>query len=522
MTETTETTEPQTPAPFYGPAGMAVTVGAFTLARVIYLWISPLDLHPDEAQYWVWSLAPDWGYFSKPPMVAWLIAASTAFCGTGEACVKLASPLAHAVAAGFIYGAGACLYDRRVGFWAALLYLTLPGVSFSSTIISTDPPLLACWAAAFYVAVRLREGEAYSLGWWAALGLALGLGLLSKYAMAFFALGLVLWLIVTPTAMRELLGHGRGWFGLLIALTAACLLIFPNLIWNLENGFVTFAHTAANANMSFPPEFSGIDLKPRKVVEFLTSQFGVFGPLTFAVLLGFLIWPWAWVRDPRARMLATFTLASLLPILAVSLLSRAHANWAATAYVAASIWVAGTLIDKSAGRLGGVILKGSVLLHVALGVAVLGGAVGQAAPGLYWGKPVPARFEPFKYYTGWREFGERITALQEKHPGLPLLSGDRMMIASALYYVSPQPVIVQAWHASASVTDHFELTRPWKGPLGADALLLSLRGDPAPILARFRTQEPVATLTVPVATGESRTVRVFRVGGFLGYKRGQP
>jgi hypothetical protein len=290
----------------------------------------------------------------------------------------------------------------------------------------------------------------------------------------------------------------------------------------MENGFVTFAHTAANANMSVPPDVASLELKPRKAVQFLTSQFGVFGPLTFAVLLGLLIWPFSWVRDPRARMLAAFTLASLLPILAVSLLSRAHANWAATAYVAGSIWLAGTLCDKGAGWLGGVILKGSVLLHTVVAAAVLGGAVGQAAPGLYWGKPVPAKFEPFKYYTGWRALGERITALQEKHAGLPLLSGDRMMIASALYYVSPQPVIIQAWNADATVSDHFELTRPWKGPRGADALLLNLRGDPAPILERFRSHELVATLSVPVATGENRTVRVFHAKGFLGYKRGQP
>ncbi|MDH3241241.1 MAG: glycosyltransferase family 39 protein, partial [Alphaproteobacteria bacterium] len=468
--DTADTPDAPAPAPIHGPAGMALAVGAITFLRLVYLWVSPLDLHPDEAQYWSWSLALDWGYFSKPPMVAWLIAASTAFCGTAEACVRLASPLAHAVAAGFIYGAGSCLYDRRAGFWAALLYLTLPGVSFSSLLVSTDPPLLACWAAAFYVAVRLREGEAYSLGWWAALGVTLGLGLLSKYAMAFFLLGLVLWLIVTGSARRELLGHGRGWFGLLIALAAAGLLILPNLVWNLENGFVTFSHTAANANFAVPHTLAEMDLKPRKAVEFLASQLGVFGPLTLAVLLGFLIWPWSWIRDHRARMLAAFTLASLLPILAVSLLSRAHANWAATAYVAASVWVAGALCDKGAGRLGGVLLKGSILLHLAAAAAVLGGAVGQAAPGVFWGKPVPARLEPFKYYVGWRALGEKITAVQEKHPGLPLLSSDRMMIASALYYVSPQPVILLAWYPGGPVSDHYELTRPWKGPLGADAL----------------------------------------------------
>ena len=31
------------------------------------------ELYPDEAQYWLWSRTLDFGYFSKPPMVAWTI-----------------------------------------------------------------------------------------------------------------------------------------------------------------------------------------------------------------------------------------------------------------------------------------------------------------------------------------------------------------------------------------------------------------------------------------------------------------
>lgn len=499
----------------YGGFGIGVLVIAVTGLRLLYLTLSPFDLHPDEAQYWSWSLEPAWGYFSKPPMIAWVIAVATALCGEGEACIKAASPIAHGITACFVYATAACLYDRRAAFLAALLFLTLPGVSFSATIMSTDPLLLTCWAAALYIAVRLWYGEAYTLSWWMALGLALGLGLNAKYAMAYFLIGLVLWLLMVGEARRSLLGHGRGWLGLLIALTVAGLLILPNIHWNYEHGFVTFAHTAANADIS------GIELHPRKAVEFLASQLGVFGPLSFAILLGLLIWPPGWFADPPARFLVAFTLASLLPIIAVSFLSRAHANWAATAYVAASIWISGILMSPAAGAFGRFLLKFSILLHIAVAGAALGGTIGQTAPGLYWGKPLPARFEPFKYYTGWKALGDKITELQTAHPGLPLLSSDRMMVASALYYVEPKPVIIQAWHPTPEITNHFRLKRPWKGPTGASALLLSRRGDPAPVLARFDSHELLATLTVPVATGETRTVRVFHVKGFLGYKRAQ-
>ena len=47
-----------------------------TALRVVYLFTAPLDLVADEAYYWDWSRQLDWGYFSKPPLIAWIIALS--------------------------------------------------------------------------------------------------------------------------------------------------------------------------------------------------------------------------------------------------------------------------------------------------------------------------------------------------------------------------------------------------------------------------------------------------------------
>src|SRR5215210_5539626 len=47
---------------------------AATAARAIYLLIlCPYDLSPDEAHYWDWSRHLDWSYYSKGPLVAWII-----------------------------------------------------------------------------------------------------------------------------------------------------------------------------------------------------------------------------------------------------------------------------------------------------------------------------------------------------------------------------------------------------------------------------------------------------------------
>ncbi len=63
-------------------------IALLTAWRALAIAASGLDLYVDEAQYWTWSQALAWGYFSKPPMIAAVIAATTSVCGDGELCVK--------------------------------------------------------------------------------------------------------------------------------------------------------------------------------------------------------------------------------------------------------------------------------------------------------------------------------------------------------------------------------------------------------------------------------------------------
>ena len=182
----------------------ALAAGALVLGltalRVLALALSDLDLHGDEAQYWSWAQDPAFGYFSKPPMVAWIIAAATAACGDGEFCVRLASPLIHALTAGVVFVLARSLYDPRIAAWSAVTYATLPGVSFSSALISTAVPLLLFWSLALVAFVHLLRRRADAWAPALALGVALGLGLLSKYAMVYFPLCAAAYCAATPGA----------------------------------------------------------------------------------------------------------------------------------------------------------------------------------------------------------------------------------------------------------------------------------------------------------------------------------
>ena len=88
-----------------------------------------IDLYVDEAYYWGWSQNLDWGYYSKPPLIAALIAASTALLGNGLVAIKLPSLLLYPATAFALYGLGRRLYSPRVGFWAGLCFLSMPLVA---------------------------------------------------------------------------------------------------------------------------------------------------------------------------------------------------------------------------------------------------------------------------------------------------------------------------------------------------------------------------------------------------------
>ena len=58
----------------------------------------PIELSGDEAQYWDWSRHLQLSYHTKGPLIAWLIAGSTALLGDSELSIRLCSYIAHMIA----------------------------------------------------------------------------------------------------------------------------------------------------------------------------------------------------------------------------------------------------------------------------------------------------------------------------------------------------------------------------------------------------------------------------------------
>jgi len=475
-------------------AGLAVAfLVALTAWRLFVLFDHGPNLSFDEAQYWAWAKHLAFGYYSKPPLVAWAIAATTGLCGDGEACVRLTSPFAYLVAGLFVMLAGARLFGRRVGLWSGVLFASLPAASLSAMLISTDPLLLAAWAAALYALVRALQDD--RAAWWLLTGALVGVGLLAKYTMVVFVACMLVYLAWSPVRRARLASWRPA------AVVGVALLFYaPNFLWNAAHGFVSYLHTKDNANLAGPL------FHPDELIEFVGSQFVVFGPLLFAALLAVVVRPP--LRDDRMRLLLCFTVPTLAVITVQSLLSRANANWAAPAYVAATVLVAAWCVERRREWL----LKASLALHLAMAAALYNYDAALQMAGL----DGTARYDLMKRVRGWDEVGRRVSAILARHPGATLLADERKVLATLLYYVRPHPFDAIKWNPTGRIKDHYDLTTDIRRAPG-DLILITEEPNADHVARFFDTVEPLAHIVVPIHSDYARDLRAYRLAGFRGY-----
>jgi len=457
-------------------------VAALTALRLGMLWASTAGLHYDEAQYWVWAQDPAWGYFSKPPMVAWLVALAEPVCGSGAACVRSPAPLLWAGTALAIFGIGAVLFGKRVGVWAGWAALLAPGAAFSARILSTDVPLLLFWALALLAWVRLRAGG--GAGWAALLAAALGLGLLSKYAMLYFCGCVAVAAVVDPASRRALMRPAVA-----AALAVGLAALLPNVLWNLEHGGATVRHTAANASGG------GLSLGLGDGLEFLAAQFALAGPVILTGVILAAVRP----RTAETRLLLAFSLPILLVVTGVALLTRAHGNWAATALVATFVLGTAHLLKRAR--------RGWLAGGLALGAA--------AQAGLFLADANAARLmiagrAPYSVTLGWEATARAVAEAARAQGAVAVVTERRRDAAALTYHLRDADLPVLAWPGPGGVPDdHFQMSMPLTGREAGPLLVVAGCTDPGRIVAAANGVVALGPRQVATGPDETRTVWLF-------------
>ncbi|WP_315831415.1 ArnT family glycosyltransferase [Bradyrhizobium prioriisuperbiae] len=478
------------PAPFSSLALLAVLLVGLTITRLVGLRFSVVDLFYDEAQYWMWGQDLAFGYYSKPPLLAWLLAATRQVCGDAEWCIRAPAPLFHCATSLAVYFTARVLYDERTGFWASLLTALTTGITFSSRIISTDVPLLFFWTMALlayaYLLVAPRKR------WAVVLGLSIGLGLLSKYAMIYFIPGMLLAALANRRA-REIFREPHVWAGLLVG----TIVVLPNIIWNIGNSFMTFRHTGDLVlGEEFRPSIG-------RMLEFFGAQFGVFGPIVFGVMI-FATVKWR-SREliTQDRLMIAFFIVPVVLITLIAIGVHAYPNWASVSATSGLILTAALLLRI--GRRG--LLYGSLALGIVLQTALL--AMDSMATRI--ALPFLKTPNPYNRTLGWRAYAERVGQLAEE-TGTPTIANDyRGDIAALRYYWRGRPQNILSWGTSDS--PQFDVVHPLTPQATEPILFVTSCPDRDRVQPFYGSVEYLGQFTTPVGTTGRR--------GFFAYKLSQ-
>jgi len=270
-----------------------------------------LPLSADEAYYWLWSKHLAAGYYDHPPAIAWAIKAGTVLFGQTAFGVRIAGIALSFVATWLVWHSAVLLLrDKDAGPQAALLFnLTL---MVTVEMLAATPDALQMVTAAAFLWALAKVADSGDGRWWLAVGVAGGLGLLSKYSTLFLGAGALVWLIACPQ-VRHWLKSPWPYLGALVA----GLLFLPNILWNADHDWATFGFQFGRiAGHRFTLKYLG---------EFLGAEALLATPFILVLAVFGLA---AAGRKDKSRALVAFLVWPSLAYFAVHALhDRVQGNW---------------------------------------------------------------------------------------------------------------------------------------------------------------------------------------------------
>jgi hypothetical protein len=183
----------------------------------------------DELYFIICGFRPDVGYVDQPPLVPLMAAFSQTF-GISLFALRaipavfaaLTTYIASLIAVEFGGGSFAIIV-------AALVATFAPEMLAFGSRLSPDTVGMAVWPLIALLVYRISRGA--DPRWWLAVSALTALAFWSKYSVAFFAVGVVVGLLLTP--QRRVLR--TPWFAAAVALGA--VLIAPNVWWQWHYHF---------------------------------------------------------------------------------------------------------------------------------------------------------------------------------------------------------------------------------------------------------------------------------------------
>ena len=213
-------------------------------------------------------------------------------------------------------------------------------------------------------------------------------------------------------------------------------MITPNIAWNINNNWATFAHTADNAALN------RMGLNFIESLKFIGSQIIMIGPLIFLFFI--FVFVKNLINDFNTRFLLIFSLPVFIIILIESILVRANANWAAVSLISFLILFVHTIFKYSKK-----LIFINNITNFVFGLCFFF-LIGISAP-----------YGPFKKISGISSFADFLISHHNLEHINKLVISDRMMFSNLHYiFYNSEIQMYVPFTPNNKWAHHFQITNP--------------------------------------------------------------
>jgi len=181
---------------------------------------------------------PAWGYVAWPPVTPFLARVALSLFGPSLIGLRSFAVLAEGIV---MLLTGLMVRDLGGSRWAQILaavaIATTPMSIVQGGLFQYETLDYLCWVLLAFTVIRLLTSE--NPRWWLAIGAAIGLGMMTKYTIAFSVAGVVVGVLATRN--RRYLKSRWLWGGALLAL----VIWLPNLLWQVQNHWISLYFLAS-------------------------------------------------------------------------------------------------------------------------------------------------------------------------------------------------------------------------------------------------------------------------------------
>ena len=373
-------------------------IGALFIIKLLYLFLIPIT--PQEAYYWYYSQNPDLSYFDHPPMAAYSIWLGTNIFGNNIFGVKFMAVVWYLLTSLILYKTVSRftkhylkeMNNYAAAFLAVILYnLTLFAHIYSITIVP-DTPLIFFWLLVVYaVQERIIRGNK---NWWLLAGIALGLGLVSKYTAIVIIGAIFFFFLFSKKYRKELLSPYPY-----LAVVIAFAIFSPVIYWNASRGWASFLFQSAE-------RASGVrSLRITYILQLFSSQLFMLTPLLFVYLFkSFSQTLKNWSKNNIFHLYFWSAFVIIVGFTLVSLTSLVKMNWLLPGFLPMLAIITIKYFDK--------LLYPNKWLKVGYSfsiVLVLAGHLIMVVPNIPLGNG--------NTWSGWEDAAQQIYEIQEEKGG---------------------------------------------------------------------------------------------------------